>query len=240
MKKTKKTRAQQRDESERLIWAALVEFANTGQKLSDLAVLGIELIGGHRSELEDVCRDIRDGAIQETRFTRYREGIRTVLAWLSAPEKGPAEKACRFLRNHANTIRMVWTRNNYYDPKDPNDPPVLLESPKKLGSVVAPICKFIKEQIDRHDLRGVPLRDVIPIGMCDRPGCGKFRMIKLYRPGLFFCSNLCKASFHQANKKEEKAEYMRVRREKENKDKPKGIRHIVRRGRRKKTADKQI
>lgn len=232
MRTAKKTRAEQRYQWERQIWEALVEYANTGEKFKNLVRLGLDWINGDIDDLE-LCQDFKAGANLETLATRYRKGIREVLSWLSAPGISPdAAKACWFLMDHGNRIEMTWTESDF-KPNDP-DSMLLLEWPEKLGSVVAPVCRFIKEQIDRHDLSGEPLRDVIPVGLCDRPGCGKFRVIKHIRPGHFFCSNICKAMFHQASKTpEERAAYMRGYRKALDRNKPKGRRLIVRRGRKK-------
>jgi hypothetical protein len=224
----KKTRAQQRYQWEREIWEALVEYANTGEKFKNLVGLSLDWINGDIDDLE-LCQDIKGGTSLETLANRYRKGIHEVLSWLSAPTTSPdAAKACWFLMNHGNLVHMAWTKA-FYKPND-LDSMLIQEWPKKLGTVVAPVCKFIKEQIDRHDLGGEPLRDVIPIGICDRPGCGKFRVVKHIRPGRFFCSNLCKAMFHQSSKTpEERASYMKKYRRDLDRNKPKGGRLIVRR-----------
>jgi hypothetical protein len=233
----KKTRAQQRNDSERQIWEALVGYGNDGSRFKELVGLGLDWISGDFDEIED-CRDMRGGATLESLGIRYREGIRDILLWLSAPEKDQyAGRACQLL-HRANDIRMSWLPADY-KPQD-RDATLISEWPDEIGSVLAPICRFVKEQIDRHDLDGERLRDVIPIGMCDRVGCGKFRLIKLFRPGHFFCSNLCKASFHQANKtKEEKKQYMRKHRKVQNRNKPENVPRIGKRGRSKKTKGKR-
>jgi len=235
MAKTKKNRAQQRREWERRIWSALVDYANTGENnhFKTLAVDALDWIGGDADDLDE-CRDVKRGATLEELAARHHEDIRTMLAWLSAPQdRRRAESACRFLMRHGNAIKMTWSDTAF----DTNDKDALLisEWPDEIGSVVAPVCRFIKDQIDRHDLMGEPLRDVIPIGMCDREGCGKFRVMKLNRPGHFFCSNLCKAKFHQAGKSsDEQAAYMRNYRKTLDRNKPVGGRLIVRRGRKRK------
>ncbi len=221
MAKTKKNRAQQRREWERRIWSALVDYANTGERFETLLVACLDWIGGDADDLEE-CRDMQRGASLESLAVTYREGIGAVLAWLSVPQdRQRAQTACRFLMHHGNAIKMTWSDVSF-DPTD-KDSMLISEWPDTIGSVVAPVCRFIKEQIERHDIMGEPLRDAIPVGMCDRPGCGKFRLMKLNRPGHFFCSNLCKATFHQASKtSEERAQYMRRYRKTLDRNKPEG------------------
>ncbi|HEY2018499.1 MAG TPA: hypothetical protein VGH38_33565, partial [Bryobacteraceae bacterium] len=168
---------------------------------------GLDWIGGDADDLQQ-SEDIKGGAKPETLAVHYREDVRTLLTWLSRPNSKAAGPACAFLMQHGNSIRYAWYQADF-DPKD-RDSTLISEWPDWIGSVVAPLCRFVKDQIDRHDVDGEPLRDVIPIGLCDREGCGKFRVIQLYRPGRIFCSSLCKATFHQSRKsKNAKAEYMR-------------------------------
>jgi len=207
MTRRKKSRAQLRNETEFRIWNALVDYANTGAGFRRLVIEGLEWINGVDEDLQS-CADIQGGATLESLAVRYREKIRTVLTWLSNPRNDViGNRACEILEQ-GNAIAFEWNPENP-DPKEP-DSSLILEWPSSIGSVLAPLCKFVKDQIDRHDLKGEPLRDVIPVGMCARPDCGQFRVIKLYRRGRIFCSNRCKVTFHQANRtNKEKAEYMR-------------------------------
>jgi hypothetical protein len=47
--------------------------------------------------------------------------------------------------------------------------------PERIGSVISPLCKFILEQIERHDIGKETLSEVIPVGTCKR--CGNFFVI---------------------------------------------------------------
>jgi hypothetical protein len=205
----KKSRAQKRHDWEKRIWSAVVEYVNTGEGFDRLVGDGLDWIGGDAEADLEQSEDIKAGATLETLAVRYRENVRHLLTWLARPEDDKAAgPACAFLMQHGNSIRYEW-QQAAFDPKD-RDSSLMSEWPNWIGSVVAPLCRFVKDQIDRHDVDGEPLRDVIPIGLCDREGCGKFRVIQLYRPGHIFCSNLCKATFHQSRKtKKAKAEYMR-------------------------------
>jgi hypothetical protein len=75
--------------------------------------------------------------------------------------------------------------------------------------VIAPVCKFILEQIERHDIGGEALSDVIPIGLCERSGCGRFFLIERAGRGRF-CSDKCRAGAYQEKlTKEQRAARMR-------------------------------
>jgi hypothetical protein len=206
---TTKSRAQKRHDREKRIWSALVEYGNTGKGFERLVNDGLDWIGGDAEADLEQSEDIKAGGSLETLAARYRENVRTLLTWLARPEDDKAAgPACAFLMQHGNSIRYEW-RQADFDPRD-KDSSLISEWPEWIVSVVAPLCRFVKDQIDRHDVDGEPLRDVIPIGLCDREGCGNFRVIKLYKPGHIFCSNLCKATFHQSRKtKRAKAQYMR-------------------------------
>ena len=52
-----------------------------------------------------------------------------------------------------------------HSPGEEGDGILMDEWAEQCGSVIAPICKFIKKQIDRHDNDGAELREVIPIGL---------------------------------------------------------------------------
>lgn len=77
------------------------------------------------------------------------------------------------------------------------------------NSVVAPICRFILEAIDRHDIGGEELRQVIPIGLCANQKCGEFFVPERARRKLF-CSGRCRARKNGTSMtKEQKAAKMR-------------------------------
>jgi hypothetical protein len=89
------------------------------------------------------------------------------------------------------------------------DEPLLIEWPEPCESVIAPVCKFILEQIERHDIGGEPLRDVIPIGLCKRSGCDRFFVSERTGRGRF-CSDKCRAGAYQEKlTKEQRAARMR-------------------------------
>jgi hypothetical protein len=133
-----------------------------------------------------------------------------VLAWLSAPDQHSdlAVRAARFLRMYGTGIRMDISANPTFEGDDA-DEPLLMEWPEPCESVIAPVCKFIIEQIERHDIGGEALRDVIPIGLCGRSGCGRFFVRERAGRGRF-CSDKCRAGAYQEKlTKEQRAAHMR-------------------------------
>ena len=203
----------------RRIWESLVGYANAQedrgkaalQKVRDFQRMLSECmnwIGGGDEDVE-ACLEMNEGASLNDLETRHRADIRRVLAWLSAPDQHIelSARASRFLSVHAAGVRMDISANRDY--KADADDPLILEWPNSCESVVSPVCKFILDQIQRHDLGGEALKDVIPIGLCERSGCERFFMIKRAGRGRF-CSPKCRAANHQSKlTKEERAARMR-------------------------------
>jgi hypothetical protein len=203
---------------ERDIWVALVEYANASRPPEQVPAFkkmvskGMGWISGDDDDIKE-CWDVKAGASLDVLATRYLSGVRIVLAWLSDPEfyREFAAHAGEFLRKHGTAIRMHIDGNTRFNAAKEDS--LVFEWPDECQSVISPVCKFILNQIERHDNGGENLREAIPIGMCDRQGCSKFRLIQKVRPGHFFCSPLCRATHHQKSKsKEEKAAYMRQHR----------------------------
>ena len=64
-------------------------------------------------------------------------------------------------------------------------------------------------KIERHDIGGEALMEVIPIGLCERSGCGRFFLIERAGRGRF-CSDKCRAGAYQDKlTKEQRAARMR-------------------------------
>jgi hypothetical protein len=189
----------------RQIWESLVSYANApddrGRASPEMleafkAALSrcMNLISGCDEDLEN-CGDIKGGASLSGLAVRYRPDIRRVLTWVSAPDRRTdlADRASRFLSDYAAGLRMYISANGH---KADTDDPLLLQWPEFCESVIAPVCKFIIEQIERHDLWGEALKDVIPIGSCKRSGCDRFFMIERAGRGRF-CSDKCRAGAYQ-------------------------------------------
>lgn len=210
-------------ERDRRIWEAVCRYANDGLDVTTLVAEGMNWIGGDYDDIQ-LCEDVkREMQAQRLKLTssnqpevqkaleslakRYRPEVRNVLSWLSAPEQNRklAIHAAEFLREHGTQIRMHVGGNSSFVGEDSK---LLSEYwPDRIGSVVSPVCKFVLDQIERHDTGNKQLRDVIPIGSCKR--CGRFFLIE--RVGRkAFCSNRCRSGFRQDQMTpEQKAERMR-------------------------------
>jgi hypothetical protein len=223
----------------RRIWQSLARYANTGdgtgtspqqvQDFQKLASNGMDWIGGVDDDIRE-CLDVKGGASLKVLATRYRPDIRRILTWLSAPDRHRelAPHAVNFLRLHGTGIKMHLEGNPSFDATETGGP-LVFEWPDLCVSVVSPVCKFILDQIELHD-PGKKQRDVIPIGMCERPGCGGFFVIERVGRGRF-CSSKCRAGAYQDKMtREEKAARMRKYRERIKQLKRKPIRFAKRRG----------
>jgi hypothetical protein len=201
------------------IWESLVCYANAQddrgkaalQKVGDFKTMLSECmnwIGGGNEDVE-ACLDMKEGASLNDLETRYRADIRRVLTWLSDPDQHSelAARTARFLGVYGASVKMAISANPTFDSEDA-DEPLLMEWPEPCESVVAPVCKFILDQIESHDIEGEVLRDVIPIGLCGRSGCDRFFVIE--RTGRRFCSSKCRAGAYQGKlTKEQRAARMR-------------------------------
>jgi hypothetical protein len=212
------------------IWEMLVEYVNaeeggaSARAFTALVNAAMDWIGGegldrygNMNDLES-CRDVEAGASLDTLADRYKADMRSLLTWLAGrADTTLAARSCEFLMRHGNAIELHWEATT--------GDTLISEWPESCGSVVSPVCRFIKDAIDGHDLHDEPLRSAIPIALCDRPGCGRFRLVKVSRDAAHvFCSNLCKATFHQAARgKDKNAQLMREYRERIDPFKPKRV-----------------
>lgn len=197
---------------ERRIWGAVIDYVNTAtpahqrQPFEKLVNMTLDWISGDESDMEG-CRDLERTPL-DALANQYRPELANVLTWLSDPAKhrGFAGQAVEFLRKFSSAIRVHIDGNAGF--KNADDP-LVFEWPDEIGSVITPLCKFILDQIQRHDINGEPLRDVVPIGQCERAGCNQFFVIE--RVGRTrFCSGLCRAKVNQSLlPKEVRAERMR-------------------------------
>jgi len=202
-----------------LIWGSIVCYVNATSDRGKAATQKPEAfrtmlsrcmgwIGGDDVDIGE-CGDAKGGTSLNALEARYRADIKRVLNWLAAPEQHAelSARASAFLSTYAAGIRMYIYENSAY--KADTDDPLILEYPEWCESVMAPVCRFIIDQIERHDIGGEALRDVIPIGLCERPGCGCFFMIE--RAGRRrFCSSTCRAGAYQGKlTKEQRTARMR-------------------------------
>jgi len=157
----------------------------------------VVIIGGDEFEL---CRDVREGLSPEAGGKKYQEELRQVLAWIVEPRRDPksAGKALAFLWLHGReNIAIKAERNEDFS----NDMPFFyFQSPTEYGSIVSPICKFILDSIDHFQEAPAGLSKTIPLGLCERPGCGRFMVVE--RKGRKrFCSDTCRVQSNQGSPK---------------------------------------
>jgi hypothetical protein len=209
---------------ERDVWKAIIRYANTSpsdsapsQEEDFMALInaGFDWLGGDGRDSGDdmgIFRDLRDGTSLKVLADRYRSDLRNMLAWLVSPDmwlsasdddeaayQDFAWNAGEFLNLHATDIRMSVLANTEFDPLalDPDGRALVAIWPEECGSVIAPICKFVLDQIVRHDKCGEELRKAIPIGHCDRLDCGRFFIVERVGRGRF-CSASCRAKAYQS------------------------------------------
>jgi hypothetical protein len=229
---------QESETRERDLWKAIIRYANgasnvqSSAQLKDFEALisvGFEWISKPGDfcgeDVTSICQDVKDGTALEILAERYWLDFRNMLGWLIAPDmwfyvsdEGKyafqefAAKAGEFLDHHAMNIRMSVIANTEFIPRsaNPEDRTLIGVLPEQCVSVLSPVCKFVVDQIIRHDKGGEELRKVIPIGYCRKPGCDRFFMIERVGRGRF-CSASCRAQKYQSGMtKEEKAARMRA------------------------------
>jgi hypothetical protein len=216
---------------ERKLWELVIAYANgegetetsRAKDFKALVGAGFNWLGGdgrlggrHDS---DISRDARDGTSLDTLAERYRSDFRLMLGWIVAPDvwlsvsedeeisfQAFAANAGGFLSRHATAIRMSVNANTEFDPNAFDEQGRMLVAmwPEECGSVISPVCKFILDQIILHDKGGETLRKVIPIGHCERPGCGRFYLIERIGRGRF-CSDSCRVKFNTSKMTKEQS-----------------------------------
>ncbi len=74
---------------------------------------------------------------------------------------------------------------------------------------MSPICKFLVDRIRQFQDGELDLAEAIPIRICDRPGCGRFKLPKR-QTDKCFCSGTCRSADYQSNRPpKSKRDYMR-------------------------------
>jgi hypothetical protein len=215
-----------RDELRLTIWALIVRYSNDGEGFRELIRSCAEWIGGLPADL-DFCADIADGWEIEELGEKYRAATKDLLRWLTNPtDKELGRKCIAFLDEHGTQIKMKWEYVNY-DPNGPEPILMLLEYPGEMGSVMSPICRFIKDQIDLRDESEYPLLKAFPIAPCKRPGCDGFKLVKKELKRGVLCSVECKAKWRKFTaSKERKKKYAKKNR-KDRKQQEKGWQRVA-------------
>jgi len=211
-----------------LIWQRLTEYANGDGSEKDFKELARECfdrmgVADAPNVLEE-CKDAQKATIAAL-YERYREPIQKLLQWLIAPNAFTLstmddlmENSMRlsmevadFLDKHARAYRVEYNIMVEIDQESGSGGSSVLlgRTFSNIGSVVTGICRFILEQVDRHDLHGEPISAVFPFGLCERLGCGRFFIVQ--RVGRArFCSDNCRSLVgKQKVSKEDKAAYMK-------------------------------
>lgn len=218
---------------ERGIWAGIVAYANAdfGSAASDHVADFQGLYKGcicwldptigtfsdsMPSAFSKEMNGVLEGKLSATEVLMgHQQSLRQILKWLALAEQSETEKqeAFSLFVKTVQSIKWEFDRNPKFDSKRPASA-FWIKTPVQFPQVIAPLCEFLWRQVERYKSGDGDLKEILPIGLCDRPGCGRFRVIKTHRAGHFFCSNLCKATFHQSKKSnKDRAEYMRDWRE---------------------------
>lgn len=168
------------------------------------------------SAFSEEMRNVLEGKLSAAEvFIGHQQSLRQILKWLALADQSEDEKqeAFAIFLKTVQSIKWEFDLNPKFDSKRPSAA-FWIKTPVQFPQIIAPVFEFLWRQVERYRASDGDLKEILPIGLCDRPGCGRFRTIKTHRKGHFFCSNLCKASFHQSNKSNKaRAEYMREWRE---------------------------
>lgn len=206
------------------MWDSLARYVNNTSETEDvfspfweLVCRGMDWV--HAVDPDDsyesavaYCHDSQVCSMQEL-ANLYRPHVRNVLAWLVTPEKTPIDKAMqasRFLLDNTIEMRHIFSSNPSFKerPKRPEESALLLRDPQ-VRLMLTGVCRFLVEQIDRHDMNGEALSDVFPLRLCDRPDCSNlfvFQRASLAR----FCSDSCRVKVNDSKMtKEARAAKMR-------------------------------
>src|SRR2546422_678002 len=142
----------------------------------------------------------------------YQTEFRSLLTWLTDPDKHSQLRfeAIEFLNIHGHEVRWVLeeTEETNLDESSAAHFPVLYWTRVEYASIMAPVCKFILDEIGRfHSGDLEQYAEAMPLRLCQRSECGKF--IVPERTGRKrFCSDLCCALFYENKKpREERTDY---------------------------------
>jgi hypothetical protein len=224
---TPKLRSEERN---RLVWEALVRYANTAkppalaeafERSASTIPVGYMLRLKDVDEVREIGKDLSQGVeVTDTQRAllgvvvlapRYHEAFRRVLSWLSAPKKNSAlaRDAGKFLGGFSAELK--WTlrdANDEFDETGEEGYPIFLwPNVEHCRSILSPICQFILDRIWEFQEGGTELKEAIPIEVCEREGCGNFTLPER-RGRRRFCSDKCRALAFQRSRGDWN-EYMR-------------------------------
>jgi len=206
------------------IWRGILAYANgdtSPKDFGELARLCFARIGVEdAAKVLRACKDLKEASLRELE-ERYRQPIRDILRWVTRPSvvdpstddleerMGIDANAAIFLTEHVQDLKVAIAFNAAINTEDGSMETRLSRLITESGSVVAGICRFILDQIDRHDFYGEPLAELFPFGLCERDSCGRFFFVQRVGRGRF-CSDACRAKAGAARMtKEQNAKRMR-------------------------------
>lgn len=209
------------------IWQGIVEFANADfasdtnapKRLGGLVSGCLDWFGSGPNPLTTVVEEINryvttEKATEEDaiRFwgAQYQQELREVLTWLTAPKqhRDLGAKVMRFLQENDRGLSFDISDPNYEFDESGNDgyPIFFWPSLHRCDSIMSPICKFLIARMWQFQEHDSALSEAIPIRLCERQGCNKFKLPQRQRARCF-CSDKCRARSHQ--EKTDWAAYMR-------------------------------
>jgi hypothetical protein len=143
----------------------------------------------------------------------YQPKLRTLLSWLCAPDKHKdlSREAIDFLWRNAIGIESKPEINDEadFDAESDTACPIFYWKHTRYKTVMSPICKFILDHVEQYHDGTIDLDEAVPIGQCERPGCGKFFVPE--RTGKKkFCSQRCCEATQPRRSGKENRDYMRL------------------------------
>jgi hypothetical protein len=213
---------------DRWIWQELVNYANADVAADQKALDGLEALVNYCIKTRGVGYDSRNidevsywaeetGRELEDSFRYwavfYQPEFKNLLRWLCAPNEhlDLGRPAVQFLQRHREGLVVdLGFPNNEFDETGERGYPIFFwESIVSCASIMSPICDFLVERIRRFEEGEIALREAIPIRICDRAGCNKFKLPERQKDRCF-CSSACRATDYQSKRlPEQRAAYMR-------------------------------
>ena len=143
---------------------------------------------------------------------KYQTELRNLLKWLCDDDVygrlGPG--ALRTLQTHSRGLALSIQDANYHIEENGNEgySVWLWRALDRCETLLSPICQFLVDCIFSFQ-EGLSYRKAIPIRICDRPGCGRFKLPERQRARCY-CSDRCRSAEFQSNRPvEKKRKYMR-------------------------------
>jgi hypothetical protein len=169
------------------MWPAIVWYANTGEvEHFKVMVLTALRCMDEGDDWLETCGDTVDGEPLELLATRYHGAFTDLLRWHSNLELyaqlGP--QALKFQMDQCAGIEMH---------REPHQHVSYIEWAEWIGSVMGPVCLFIKKQADLRDEHSVPQEVAFPYRVCASPGCGRFFLMT--DPRQIYHSTACGIAF---------------------------------------------